>query len=210
MSVATFLGFLLACWAISLAPGPGAVASMSSGMRYGLRHGYWTAVGLQAGLLLQIAVVAVGLGALLATSAPAFETVRWFGVAYLLYLGFGHWRAARPLCSADGAGAPPETPRTLAWKAFLINTSNPKATVFMLAVLPQFVDPHAPLWPQYLIIAATMVSVDLVVMFGYTLLAARLHRYLGAARHRHVVGRLFGGLFIAAAAYLALARSASR
>ena len=78
MAIETWLAFFVACWVISLSPGAGAIASMSSGLNYGFARGYWTALGLQLGLLLQIAVVAAGVGALLATSALAFNLIKWF------------------------------------------------------------------------------------------------------------------------------------
>ena len=72
MSLQVWTGFFIACWMISLSPGAGAIASMSAGVTLGFRRGYWTAIGLQLGLALQIAIVAVGVGALLATSQLAF------------------------------------------------------------------------------------------------------------------------------------------
>ena len=87
MSWDTWLAYLVACWVISLSPGAGAIASMSSGLNFGFRRGYWNAVGLQLALILQIAIVAAGVGALLAASELAFSVIKWFGVLYLLYLG---------------------------------------------------------------------------------------------------------------------------
>jgi len=93
MSLETWLAFFAACWVISLSPGAGAIASMSSGLQYGFWRGYWNALGLQLALIVQIAVIAAGLGAVLATSALAFTLIKWFGVAYLVYLGVKQWRA---------------------------------------------------------------------------------------------------------------------
>src|SRR5690606_40879969 len=93
MSIETWLAFFVACWLISLSAGAGAVASMASGMNYGFARGYWNALRLQLALVLQIIIVAAGVGALLATSAFAFSLIKWFGVAYLLYLAFRQWRA---------------------------------------------------------------------------------------------------------------------
>ena len=76
MALDTWLAFFLACWVISLSPGAGAIASMSSGLNYGFRRGYWNAVGLQLALVMQVAVVAAGLGALLATSALGFALLK--------------------------------------------------------------------------------------------------------------------------------------
>lgn len=76
-------------------PGAGAIASMSSGLRYGFWRGYWNATGLQLGLALQIAIVAAGVGAILAASATAFYAIKWFGVAYGLPRGQAMARAAQ-------------------------------------------------------------------------------------------------------------------
>ncbi|KGF64159.1 MULTISPECIES: LysE family transporter [Pseudomonas] len=203
MSLETWLAFLAASWIISLSPGAGAIASMSSGLQYGFWRGYWNALGLQIALVAQIAVVAAGLGAVLATSAIAFTLIKWFGVAYLVYLGVKQWRALPSDLADDSAVRPVGKPLTLVARGFLVNISNPKALVFMLAVLPQFIDPHQPLVPQYLIIAATMVCVDLIVMAGYTGLASKVLRVLKTPRQQRRMNRTFAGLFISAAAFLA-------
>lgn len=202
----TWLAFFLACWAISISPGAGAVASMSSGLRNGFPHGAWTAAGQQLGLMLQLVVVAIGLGAVLATSSTAFELVRWFGVAYLLWLGIQQWRLA---AGGDRLATEPvaaQDRQSMLTHGFLVNASNPKATVFMLAVLPQFIDPALGLPGQYGVMAATMVGVDLVVMGTYTLLAARLLAFWRDPAHLRNVHRAFGVLFVGAAVLLATFR----
>lgn len=208
MSIETWLAFLVACWVISLSPGAGAIASMSSGLNYGFARGYWTALGLQFGLLLQIAVVAAGVGALLATSELAFRVIKWFGVGYLLYLAWRQWHAAPIDMSQAQADRPVGRPLTLVLRGFLINASNPKAVVFMLAVLPQFLDLTQPLLAQYLVIAATMVVIDLIVMAGYTGLAARVLRLLRSPKQQRVLNRSFAGMFAGAAGLLTLVRRA--
>ncbi|WP_225775826.1 LysE family transporter [Pseudomonas sp. Marseille-Q5115] len=204
----TWLAFLAASWIISLSPGAGAIASMSSGLRYGFGRGYWNALGLQLGLALQIAVVAAGVGAILAASATAFTVIKWFGVFYLLYLAIRQWRAL-PMEMQDAATPAVGGSRLgLVTRGFLVNVSNPKALVFMLAVLPQFIDPHAPLLTQYLIIGATMVTVDLIVMAGYTGLASKVLRLLRSPRQQQRLNRTFAGLFVGAATFLATLRRA--
>ena len=208
MALQTWLAFLVACWVISLSPGAGAIASMSSGLQYGFLRGYWNALGLQIALALQIAIVAAGVGAILATSALAFSLIKWFGVVYLVYLAVKQWKAL-PSDMADNASARPiGRPLTLVSRGFLVNFSNPKAIVFMLAVLPQFIDPHAPLVEQYLVMGVTMITVDLIVMAGYTGLAARVLRLLRTPRQQRVMNRGFAALFVGAAALLATVRRA--
>ncbi|MGH8439045.1 MAG: LysE family transporter [Pseudomonas sp.] len=208
MSLETWLAFFAACWVISLSPGAGAIASMSCGLQYGFWRGYWNALGLQLGLVLQIAIIAAGVGAILAASATAFQVIKWFGVAYLVYLAVKQWRALPADIGDESAVRPIGKPLSLVFRGFLVNVSNPKALIFMLAVLPQFINPHAPLLPQYLIITATMVTVDLLVMAGYTGLAARVLRLLRTPKQQRRMNRTFAGLFLGAATLLATIRRA--
>jgi len=208
MLLETWLAFFVACWVISLSPGAGAIASMSCGLQYGFWRGYWNALGLQLGLALQIAIVAAGVGAILAASALAFSLIKWFGVAYLVYLALKQWQALPGDLASDPGERPLGRPLTLVLRGFLVNASNPKAVVFMLAVLPQFIDPQAPLLAQYLTMGATMIVVDLIVMAGYTGLAAKVLRVLRTPRQQRLLNRTFAALFVAAAALLASLRRA--
>lgn len=203
MPFETWLAFFAACWIISLSPGAGAIASMSSGLQYGFWRGYWIALGLQLALIAQIAVVAAGLGAILATSAVAFTLIKWFGVAYLIYLGIKQWRALPSNLADDSSVRPIGKPLALIARGFLVNISNPKALVFMLAVLPQFIDTHLPLLPQYVAITITMVAVDMIVMAGYTGLASKVLRLLKTPQQQKRMNRTFAGLFVGAASLLA-------
>jgi len=172
MSWQLWLAFFAAAWAISLSPGPGAVAVMSASLQHGLARGCFAIVGLVLGFWTQLVVVAAGVGAIIATSALAFAIVKWLGVAYLVYLGIRQWRAP-PLALAS-ATAEPSTPATrsrIVVEAWLLNAVNPKGTAFMLAVVPQFLTPSEPLVPQYLAIGATLAFTDLVVNTGYAALA---------------------------------------
>lgn len=208
MTFETWLAFFAACWVISLSPGAGAIASMSCGLQYGFWRGYWNAIGLQIALALQIAVVAAGVGAVLATSSLAFSLIKWFGVAYLLWLALKQWQAVPEMIDDSAAPRPIGRPLTLMLRGFLVNASNPKAIVFVLAVLPQFLDPRRDLVMQYLHMGATMVVVDLIVMAGYTGLAAKVLRLLRTPRQQRLVNRSFAAMFAGAAALLATVRRA--
>jgi homoserine/homoserine lactone efflux protein len=96
------------------------------------------------------------------------------------------------------------TQRALILKAWLINIVNPKGTVFLLAVVPQFINPAQPLLQQYLIIGATLAFTDLVVMTGYTALAAKVLGALKEPAHIRAMNRIFGSLFVLAGSLLAL------
>ncbi len=203
MTYQVWIAYMLACWVISVSPGAGAIASMSSGLNYGFRRGYWNAFGLQLALLVQIAIVAAGVGVLFATTPWAFLAVKWFGVAYLLYLAYLQWTA--PTQSIEIQQELPTKSRgKLVLHGFLVNMSNPKAIVFLLAVLPQFLDVSKPQWIQYVIMAATMVTIDLIVMAGYTGLAAKVLRLLKSPKQQKILNRSFAMLFAGAASLLSL------
>ncbi|MBK9441536.1 MAG: LysE family transporter [Comamonadaceae bacterium] len=209
MELSTWLTFFAASWAISISPGPGAIASMSAGLNHGFRYGYVTIFGLILGIWTQLAVVGVGLGALMATSGMAFTVVKWLGVGYLVWLGIAQWRApARPMVAASESGEV-VTQRALILKAWMINVVNPKGTVFLLAVVPQFISLTLPLLPQYLIIGATLAFTDMVVMTGYTALAAKVLGALKEPAQIRAMNRVFGSLFVLAGTLLALFKRAA-
>ncbi|WP_114970130.1 LysE family transporter [Rhodoferax ferrireducens] len=209
MELSTWLAFFAASWAISISPGAGAIAAMSAGLNHGFRRGYVTSFGLILGIWTQVIVVGLGLGALVAASSMAFLVVKWLGVAYLVWLGIQQWRApATPLAAKTEEGAVVVTRRSMILRAWMINAVNPKGTIFLLAVVPQFMNLSQPLVPQYLIIAATLAFTDLVVMAGYTALASRVLGALKSPAHVRAMNRTFGGLFVAAGSLLAMFKRA--
>lgn len=208
MDLSTWIAFFAAAWAISLSPGAGAVAAMSAGLNHGFRRGYVMSFGLVAGIWTQIVVVGIGLGALIAASSLAFTVVKWAGVAYLVWLGIRQWRAPATPMVAEGGEAVAASPRQLFVRGWIVNALNPKGTVFLLAVVPQFLNVGQPLLPQYAVIALTLAFTDLVVMAGYTALAARVLRTLKAPSHIKAMNRAFGALFVAAGTLLAFFKRA--
>lgn len=202
--------YFFASWAIALSPGSGAVLSMTHGLAYGVRAASATVLGLQMGLAVILLVAGAGVGAVLVASAAAFTVVKVVGAAYLIWLGIKQWRA--PVQGQAPSGEPrparagvPSLRERLAL-GFFTNVTNPKGIVFMVAVLPQFIDPTRPLWLQLLVLLVTTISVDLVVMHGYAFLASRLQRWLATARARRVQNRVFGGVLMLMGASLMLVK----
>ncbi|ORB30397.1 LysE family transporter [Mycolicibacterium parafortuitum] len=201
-----WLAFFGAAIAIAVSPGAGAVQSMATGLTHGVKRGYWSIVGLEIGLMLQLTLVAVGLGAAVANSILAFTIIKWLGVAYLAYLAYRQWRSTAINLDAQIDRAMDGGRLSLLVRGFLVNATNPKGLLFFLAVMPQFVNPSAPLLPQYLAIAVTMVAVDMVVMGFYTALSVRLLAWLRTPRQQTLLNRVFSGLFATAAVVLAFVR----
>ena len=204
MDFATWLTFFAASWAISISPGAGAVAAMSAGLNHGFRRGYITGFGLVVGIWTQLLVIGLGLGALVAASPSAFLVVKWAGVAYLVWLGIAQWRAPAVPLAQRALETSQVTRRAMIFRGWTINAVNPKGTVFMLAVVPQFLVLSEPLLPQYLLIGATLSFTDFVVMAGYTALAAKVLTALKEVSHVRAMNRVFGAFFVLAGTLLAL------
>lgn len=207
-----WLAYLVAAVAIAVSPGPGAVLSMSHGLSYGVRATTSTILGLQAGLLVILLVAGVGVGAVLLASGTAFMVVKALGAAYLLWLGLRQWRA--PVLAHGPADAPAQVEALPARQRFLrgllTNATNPKGIVFMVAVLPQFIDPAHGLALQLLVLAATTLCVDTLVMHGYAFAAASLRGWLHSARAQRAQNRVAGAVLMAMGASLAFVGRAAR
>jgi homoserine/homoserine lactone efflux protein len=196
MLLSTWITFVIAGTIIAISPGSGAVLSMSHGLAYGVRKASATVLGLQLGLLLVFAIAGAGVGSLLLASETAFAVVKTIGALYLIYLGVSQWRATpQPAADASAPIAHPGFGRRVL-TGFLTNATNPKGIIFMVAVLPQFISQHAPLLPQLLILGATMVTIDTIVMHGYALLAASMQRFFRDARAVKKQNRFFGAVLM--------------
>ena len=169
---------------------------------------------MQLGLSVILLIAGVGVGALLLASATAFTVVKVLGAGYLIWLGVKQWRSPVHAAhahqqAADGvAGLKPGLPtvRQRVLTGFMTNVTNPKGIVFMVAVLPQFIDPLRPMALQLLVLLFTTVAVDLVVMHGYAFLASRLQALMRGVRARRAQNRVFGGVLMAMGASLLLVR----
>lgn len=208
-----WLAYFLAAWLIALSPGSGAVLSMSHGLQYGVRQTTATIVGLQIGLASILLVAGAGVGALLLASTTAFMVVKVLGAGYLIWLGVKQWR--EPVDGAASDAAAPSEPAGLSVRQRLLrgaltNATNPKGIVFMVAVLPQFIDPNKPLALQLAILLVTTLAVDSVVMHGYAFLASRLRALMQSVRARKTQNRMFGGVLMGMGASLLMVDRVSK
>lgn len=164
-------------------PGPTVLLALTNGSRYGFRRAAAGILGAALSDLVLISCAALGLGALLATSAFWFSVVKWVGVVYLAWLGVqmlkstGQFQAK--LAGANTAlGMSEGTPRKIFQKSLLVAVTNPKGYLFFAAFLPQFLDAALPLPTQYLTLAVIFVVVDMAVMAIYAGLGAQAMRFL--------------------------------
>ena len=203
MSLSVWLGLVAAGFLISLTPGAGAINTMANSITAGWARSVWGIIGQQVALLIHIAIVAAGVGVLVASSHLLFNVIRYAGAAYLVYLGIRQWRA-RTHTDPEAPIPPPESSWSMARRGMLVNLTNPKAIVFFLAFTPQFIRPSEPLVPQYLVLTATVVVIDVIVMWFFFAAAAKgLRRLTRSQTGQKRLNRLFGGLFVGVGALLA-------
>jgi len=208
MDLTVWITYLLATIVLSVTPGPGVFSSISSGLHHGFRVGLWNGVGMQAANLIMVAVVSLGLGAILLASETLFTLVKWAGVAYLVYLGIVTWRSP-PRVFREDRDDHETTVRGVFLRGLWVNLTNPKGIIFFAAILPQFIDIARPQAMQYFLLAATTFAVDLVVMMAYTAAAAKAMRTMSDPGRLRWVNRTLGGAFIAAGVALAGFRRAA-
>ncbi|HZU92090.1 MAG TPA: LysE family transporter [Microbacterium sp.] len=208
MSSALWGTLLAACIVISFTPGAGAINTMSNALSQGWRRSIWGIIGQQLALIVHVVIVAAGVGLIVSQSELLFNIIKYAGAAYLVYLGI-RLILARPALGSTADDPVMDAPREGRWsmvrRGLWVNLLNPKAIVFFLAFIPQFVRLDEPPLPQYLTIIATTIVVDIVVMWGFFAAAARPFRRLTrSARGQRVLNTVFGCLFIVVAALLAL------
>jgi homoserine/homoserine lactone efflux protein len=172
----TWLLFLVMETALSLSPGPAVFYVVSQGARGALRRAVPAAAGILTANAIYFGLSASSLGAIVASSAQFFSIVKWVGAAYLIYLGIKALHSANSSQSVALLGHP--EPDNTAWRgvylgALTLQFANPKALLFFLALLPQFIDPARPVMLQMLILAATSMLPELCILIGYGWLAHR-------------------------------------
>jgi len=199
------LGFLLTSLIVVVSPGTGVLFTVATGLSSGPRASVVAAFGCTLGIVPHMAAAIAGLAALLYASALAFETLKYLGVAYLLYMGWNTLRERGGLHVDEGA--PSRKSSQVILSAIAVNLLNPKLSIFFLAFLPQFVDAAAPdRVARMLILSLVFMLMTFVVFVGYGLFAAAIRRHV-ISRPRVIawMRRCFAAAFVALGLKLALA-----
>ena len=162
--------FLITSLIVVLIPGTGVIFTVSTGIAQGRKASIYAAIGCTAGIIPHLLATILGLAAIMHTSAVAFQTLKYAGVAYLLYVAYATWQDRSAFSMEETPSR--STAFTLIVKALLLNILNPKLTIFFLAFLPQFVEPNAtnPLL-QLLLLSSVFMAMTFVVFVIYGFLA---------------------------------------
>ena len=205
MSIEVWAAFVAASTILLVIPGPTVLLVVSYALGQGWRAALPMAVGVALGDFTAMTLSMLGVGALLAASAGLFTALKWFGAAYLIWLGVKLWRAGGTL------DAEPRTDRASAVRmlghAWLVTALNPKSIAFFVAFLPQFLDPASSLLTQMLVFEATFLALAFTNALGYAIVASRARRLAGNPTAIAWFNRAGGTLLIGAG--LATARAAS-
>lgn len=191
----TLLAYLAAATVLVLIPGPGTAWIVAQTVAGGTRRGVQAGLGLETATLIHAIAAGLGLSALLAASALAFEVLKYAGAAYLVWLGIKAWREKG---AADITLAAPSNGRHVYRRSVLTGVLNPKVAVFFLAFLPQFVHPERGLvWLQFIVLGALLSIIGFSNSCMLALAIGRFGRRLSAspriARWRQ---RLIGSVFV--------------
>lgn len=195
----TLATYVPAALALNLTPGADMMFTLGQSVRGGVRAGQAANVGIACGGLIHVCLAGLGLGAIVATHPGLFDVIRWVGVGYLLWLAFAALRAS-------GHGVLPEVAPGRAFRqGLLVNLTNPKIVLFVLAFVPQFVDPSkGQVLAQFLTLGAILVLGGLVVNGVVAIVAGGAGaRLVQSARFATVLGRASAGIFAALALRLA-------
>lgn len=203
MALETYLLYLIAIGAFfATPPDTSQLLMVSNSIRHGLGRSGFTVLGDLTANCLQMLAAAFGLAAVIATSAGAFQWIKWIGVAYLIWIGVGLILSKDTqrgtVVASSSAGA-----SRLFGQGFITSMANPFAVIFFAALFPQFIDPALAILPQLLILGGTYLVVDGILLLAWGWLGLR-----AADRIRNfsfgLVNRLCGVLMIGAAALLAM------
>ena len=210
------LMFIAAGWLLNLTPGPDVLYIVSSALKSGVRAGIVAALGIVSGCFVHVFAAALGVGALLATSATAFTVLKWVGAAYLMWMGIRLLLAKGGGSAIVPAGVRAEAVAVDLWRVyrqgFLTNVLNPKVALFFLAFVPQFIAPGTEDKVTAFLLLGLLFNINsLPINFGYAWLAGWASRRVGAVqRAMHWMDRAAGVMFVGFGLRLAMSENPTR
>lgn len=205
LNLSTLIPYLGACFILAIVPGPTVTVILANSLKSGTLAGLAIIAGTQLGLVTMIAVVALGLQAVMGFMAFAFDWIKLAGAAYLIWLGFNMLRSSGELGQA--AAGPAKSYRRLVLDGFLVIWSNPKALIFLGAFLPQFVTDEAATFWQVMLLGLFFMLIAGSTDAIYAFLGGRARNLLSATRIK-IVSRISGAILMAGGVWLALQKRA--
>lgn len=198
---AKLVAFVVVSSFVSLTPGPQMVFVMTQAAWRGHRAGFAALSGLQLGNAAWYLLAGLGLGTLAAAFPAAFTTLTVAGALYLAWLGFKALRHAGE-AAEEGAGPPPRATRHALRDTLVVSLSNPKSLVYVLAILPPFIDARSPVMPQIALLAPIGITIDFAIGAIYALAGGGLSKAMQRPAVRQWLERSVGTIFLALAGFI--------
>lgn len=202
----TLVAYTLACALIVIVPGPTVTVIIANSLRSGARSGLANVAGTQAGLIIMIAILALGLETVVTVMGEAFVWLKLAGAAYLVWLGIKLWRSDGSL--ADAPKATTKSMRGYFWQGFFVIWSNPKALFFFGAFIPQFIVPHGNAALQTVLLGLIFMAVATVLDGAYAVAAGKTGGLLSRGNIR-ILEKVSGTFLIGGGIWLALSKRTS-
>lgn len=193
----TLISFAVASAALVALPGPATLYIVTRSLDQGRQAGFASVLGISVGAMVHFVAAGLGLSAVLATSVTAFSAVKYAGALYLIYLGIRKLRSDEQWLMAGAIAQKPLL--SIFRQGIVVNVLNPKAAMFSLAFLPQFLDPNlGPIWQQLVPLSLIFISIGLIGDGTYSLMAGQMRQWIG--RHPLFLRRqkyVTGGIYVA-------------
>lgn len=205
MNLEHYITFIMIITILLLSPGPSVLLSINNGLNYSLKLAAVGVCGNVVAFQLLLLVSAAGLGSLVLTSNEILIVIKTIGAVYLCYLGFNaYYSPVSPLSREISCTTYSQKPLTIFKQAFLVTVSNPKALMFVSALLPQFIKPTSSLIPQVLSLCLISAVIHFTIYFCYAVLASKAKNLLTSDTRRRRFNQFSGLTFFIFGISLAL------
>ena len=208
MTVETWIAFVVAAMIGLVIPGPTIILVVSQAIAHGRKAVIPLVARVTLGDFTAMTLSLLGLGAILAASATLFSVLKWFGAAYIVYLGIKLWRSKTTIADLHTTSAR-ASHRSLLKSTFVVTALNPKSIGFFVAFLPQFVNPTSPTVPQLFLLGATFLTLGTLNAALYGIFAGHLRDTLRSPRVHRWFNRCGGSALIGAGIFTATAHQTS-
>ena len=202
----SFIGTVLI---LTLTPGPSVLLITANSMKYGKKKTTGTILGDLSANLVQIILASAGLATIVISSGELFQSIKWFGVLYLIYMG-AKKILVEPDFEINAINSKQKSFKSLYIEGFLMSAANPKAIIFFAALFPLFINKDLPFLEQVAVLAITFLVLDGLTLLIYTYFATKLKEYLENKRKASLQNKIVGSLLILSGFLLSLVQRTNK
>ncbi|VAW15327.1 hypothetical protein MNBD_BACTEROID03-828 [hydrothermal vent metagenome] len=209
MDLTLWISFIGTVLILTLTPGPSVLLITANSMKYGKKKTTGTILGDLSANLVQIILASAGLATIVISSGELFQSIKWFGVLYLIYMG-AKKILVEPDIEINATSSKQKSFKSLYIEGFLMSAANPKAIVFFAALFPLFINKDLPFLEQVAVLAITFLVLDGLTLLIYTHFATKLKEYLENKRKASLQNKIVGSLLILSGFMLSLVQRTNK